>query len=52
MFVCLFDRYLCPPRRLQIRTCDFLYNIMRFQGEINEIFKLQPDKARGHEIGY
>ena len=43
MFVCLFDRYLSPPRRLQI---------MRFQGEINKIFKLPPDQARGHEIGY
>ena len=26
--------------------------VMHFQGETNEIFKLPPDQARGHEIGY
>ena len=54
MFVCLFDRYLSPPRRLPIDLRFFVQHeeVMRLQGEIKEIFKLSPDQARRQEIGY
>ena len=57
MYVCLFV-YLIVTY-LHLDACRYGLTVfvqhaevMRVQGEIKEIFKLSPDQARGHEMGY